>query len=47
MNPAGGLRPQGGESQQQYLAQARVYSLILGGANEKEEYTDEAAGIFF
>jgi hypothetical protein len=35
---------QEGESQQQYPAQARVFSLIPGGAEEDEEYTDVAAG---
>ncbi len=45
MNPAGGLRPQGGESQQQYLAQAQVYSFTPSGAEEEEEYTDVVAGI--
>jgi len=44
MNPAGGLRPQGGGSRQQYPAQARVYSLIPGGAEEDEEYTDATSG---
>jgi hypothetical protein len=43
MNPPRGLRPQEGESRQQYPAQARVYSLIPGGAEEEEEYTDAAA----
>ncbi len=44
MNTAKGSKPQGGESRQQYPAQARVYSLIPGGAEEDEEYTDAAAG---
>jgi hypothetical protein len=44
MNTAKGSKPQGGGSRQQYPAQARVYSLIPGGAEEDEEYTDAAIG---
>jgi hypothetical protein len=35
MNPAGGTRSQGGGPQQQYPAQARVYSLTPGGVEEE------------
>jgi hypothetical protein len=40
-----GSRPQGSRSQQQYLAQAQVYSFTPSGAEEEEEYTDVVAGI--
>jgi hypothetical protein len=43
MNSAKGSKPQGGESRQQYPAQTQVYSLIPGGAEKDEEYTDATA----
>jgi hypothetical protein len=40
MNTAGGSKPQGGGSQQQYPAQARVYSLTPGGVDDEEGFAD-------
>jgi hypothetical protein len=44
MNSTKESKPQGGESRQQYPAQALVYSLIPDGAEEDEEYIDATAG---
>jgi len=38
MKTANGLRSQGGGSQQQYPAQARVYSLTPGGVDDEEGF---------
>jgi hypothetical protein len=44
MTTVGGSRPQGGGSQQQYPAQARVYSLTPGGVDDDEGFADVVTG---